>query len=208
MTRHTFPSPSSVFLMIPQPPRSTLFPYTTLFRSDMGFAPDVRRILAALPDKRQTMLFSATISPEVDALARRALDGHASVEIGRRATPAEGVEHVIVAVDKLQKRGVLAKILQAKPAGQTLIFTRTKYGADKLVTFLRREGIPAHAIHGDKAQSHRTRTLDAFRSGAADVLVATDIAARGIDVDGSRMDVSFDVPHAPDVALPDGADNH
>src|SRR5947209_11217731 len=154
---------------------------------DMGFAPDVRRILAALPDKRQTMLFSATISPEVDALARRALDGHASVEIGRRATPAEGVEHVIVAVDKLQKRGVLAKILQAKPAGQTLIFTRTKYGADKLVTFLRREGIPAHAIHGDKAQSHRTRTLDAFRSGAADVLVATDIAARGIDVDGIRM---------------------
>src|SRR3989454_8156419 len=92
---------------------------------DMGFAPDGRRILAALPDKRQTMLFSATISPEVDALARRALDGHASVEIGRRATPAEGVEHVIVAVDKLQKRGVLAKILQAKPAGQTLIFTRT-----------------------------------------------------------------------------------
>src|SRR5881397_331242 len=166
---------------------------------DMGFAPDVRRILAALPEQRQTMLFSATISPEVDALARRALDGHASVEIGRRATPAEGVEHVIVAVDKLQKRGVLAKILQAKPAGQTLIFTRTKYGADKLVTFLRREGIPAHAIHGDKAQSHRTRTLDAFRSGEADVLVATDIAARGIDVDGIRMVVNFDVPHEAEV---------
>src|SRR5437899_3218609 len=166
---------------------------------DMGFAPDVRRILSALPEERQTMLFSATISPEVDALARRALNGHASVEIGRRATPAEGVEHVVVAVDKLQKRGVLAKILQAKPAGQTLIFTRTKYGADKLVTFLRREGIPAHAIHGDKAQSHRTRTLDAFRSGAADVLVATDIAARGIDVDGIRMVVNFDVPHDPEV---------
>src|SRR6266516_113091 len=106
---------------------------------DMGFAPDVRRILAALPDKRQTMWFAATISPEVDALARRALDGHASVEIGRRATPADGVEHVIVAVDKLQKRGVLAQILRAKPAGQTLIFTRTKYGADKLATFSRRE---------------------------------------------------------------------
>jgi len=166
---------------------------------DMGFAPDVRRILAALPEQRQTMLFSATVSPEVDALARRALDGHASVEIGRRATPAEGIEHVIVAVDKLQKRGVLAKILLAKPAGQTLVFTRTKYGADKLVTFLRKEGIPAHAIHGDKAQSHRTRTLDAFRSGAADVLVATDIAARGIDVDGIRMVVNFDVPNDPEV---------
>src|SRR5437870_2821149 len=166
---------------------------------DMGFAPDVRRILAALPEKRQTMLFSATVSPEVDALARTALDSHASVEIGRRAKPAEGIEHVIVATDKLQKRGVLARILQAKPAGQTLVFTRTKYGADKLVTFLRREGIPAHAIHGDKAQSHSTRTLDAFRSGAADVLVATDIAARGIDVDGIRMVVNFDVPHDPEV---------
>jgi len=166
---------------------------------DMGFAPDVRRILAALPERRQTMLFSATISPEVDALARRALGGHASVEIGRRATPAEGIEHVVVAVDKLQKRGVLARILQAKPAGQTLVFTRTKYGADKLVTFLRREGIAAHAIHGDKAQSHRTRTLDAFRSGEADVLVATDIAARGIDVDGIRMVVNFDVPHEAEV---------
>jgi ATP-dependent RNA helicase RhlE len=166
---------------------------------DMGFAPDVRRILAALPDKRQTMLFSATVSPEVDALARRALDGHASVEIGRRATPATGIEHVIVAVDKLQKRGVLARILQAKPAGQTLVFTRTKYGADKLVTFLRRETIPAHAIHGDKAQSQRQRTLDAFRNGEADVLVATDIAARGIDVDGIRMVVNFDVPNDPEV---------
>src|SRR5919108_402662 len=85
------------------------------------------------------------------------------------------------------------------PAGQTLVFTRTKYGADKLVTFLRREGIPAHAIHGDKAQSHRTRTLDAFREGRADVLVATDIAARGIDVDGIRMVVNFDVPHDAEV---------
>src|SRR2546429_5332829 len=154
---------------------------------DMGFAPDVRRILAALPERRQTMLFSATISPEVDALARRALDGHASVEIGRRATPAEGVEHVTVAVDKLQKRGVLARLLRAKPAGQTLVITRPNYRAGKLAPLLRREGIPAHAIHGDKAQSHRTRTLDAFRIGQADVLVATDIAARGIAVERRRM---------------------
>ena len=166
---------------------------------DMGFAPDVRRILSALPEERQTMLFSATISLEVDALARRALNGHASVEIGRRAQPAEGIEHVIVAVDKLQKRGVLARILGAKPAGQTLVFTRTKYGADKLVTFLRREGIAAHAIHGDKAQSHRQRTLDEFRTGRAEILVATDIAARGIDVDGIRMVVNFDVPGDPEV---------
>jgi ATP-dependent RNA helicase RhlE len=166
---------------------------------DMGFAPDVRRILNALPDERQTMLFSATISPEVDALARRAMSGHASVEIGRRAQPAEGIEHVIVAVDKLNKRGALGSILKAKPAGQTLIFTRTKYGADKLVTFLKREGIAANALHGDKAQSHRTRTLDQFRTGAAEILVATDIAARGIDVEGIRMVVNFDVPQDPEV---------
>jgi ATP-dependent RNA helicase RhlE len=166
---------------------------------DMGFAPDVRRILNALPNERQTMLFSATISPEVDALARRALNGHASVEIGRRAQPADGIEHVIVAVDKLQKRGALGSILKAKPAGQTLVFTRTKYGADKLVTFLRREGIAANALHGDKAQSQRQRTLDQFRSGEAEILVATDIAARGIDVDGIRMVVNFDVPTDPEV---------
>src|SRR5213083_3347014 len=161
---------------------------------DMGFAPDVRRILRELPTERQTMLFSATISPEVDALARTALNGHASVEIGRRAQAADGIEHVIVAVDKLQKRDVLAKILQAKPSGQTLVFTRTKYWADKLAAFLKKEGIPAHALHGDKAQSHRTRTLEAFRRGVSDILVATDIAARGIDVDGIRMVVNFDVP--------------
>ena len=166
---------------------------------DMGFAPDVRRILAALPDERQTMLFSATVSPEVDALARAALAGHASIEIGRRAQPADGIEHVIVAADKVRKRDVLARILQAKPAGQTLIFTRTKYGADKLATFLRREGIPANAIHGNKAQSHRQRTLAAFREGTADVLVATDIAARGIDVDGIRMVVNYDVPNDPEI---------
>src|SRR2546425_427452 len=166
---------------------------------DMGSAPDARRSLPALPEERQTMLFSATVSADVDALARRALNGHASVEIGRRAQTAEGIEHVIVAVDKLQKRGALASILKAKPAGQTLIFTRTKYGADKLVTFLKREGIAANALHGDKAQSHRTRTLDQFRSGAAEILVATDIAARGIDVEGIRMVVNYDVPQDAEV---------
>jgi len=106
---------------------------------------------------------------------------------------------VIVAVDKLRKRDVLARILQAKPAGRTLVFTRTKYGADKLATFLRREGIPARALHGDKAQSQRQRTLDEFRGGAAEILVATDIAARGIDVDDIRMVVNFDVSHDAEV---------
>ncbi len=163
---------------------------------DMGFAPDVRRILDEVPAERQTMLFSATISADVDRLAQRAMQGHASVEIGRRAAPAEGVEHVLVGVDKMQKRDVLARILGAKPEGRTLVFTRTKYGADKLVTFLRREGIPAHALHGDKAQSHRRRTLEGFRRGGvgADILIATDIAARGIDVEDIRMVINYDVP--------------
>src|SRR5207247_3009043 len=93
----------------------------------------------------------------------------------------------------------LAAILKAKTAGQRLIFTLTKYGADKLVTCLKREGIAANALHGDKAQSHRTRTLNQFRDGSAEILVATDIAARGIDVDGIRMVVNFDVPQDPEV---------
>src|SRR5437899_10811441 len=99
------------------------------------------------------------------------------------------------------KLATLTSMLQAKPAGQTLIFTRTKYGADKLVTFLKREGIAANALHGDKAQSQRQRTLDQFRSGVAENLVATDIAARRIDVEGIRMVVNYDVPQDADIYL-------
>jgi ATP-dependent RNA helicase RhlE len=145
------------------------------------------------------MLFSATISNDVERLAHRAMQGHASVEIGRRASPAEGIEHGIFALDKTSKRDALAQILKYRPEGQVLIFTRTKFGADKLVSYLRREGVPAVALHGDKAQSARTRTLDDFRSGKLEVLVATDIAARGIDVDNIRLVVNFDVPKDPEV---------
>src|SRR5882724_1155112 len=166
---------------------------------DMGFAPDVMRILDALPTERQTLLFSATISNEVDRLARRALQGHAAVEIGRRATPADGIEHGVIAVDKVKKRDALAQILKLNMVGRALVFTRTKYGADKLVRFLKQQNIPASAIHGDKAQSHRQRTLDDFREGRVKTLVATDIAARGIDVDDMEMVVNFDVPTDPEV---------
>jgi ATP-dependent RNA helicase RhlE len=166
---------------------------------DMGFAPDVRRILDALPDERQTMLFSATISLEVEALAHRAMQGHASVEIGRRASPADRIEHGIYALDKPAKRVALAQILKVRPGGRTLIFTRTKYGADKLVHYLKREGIRASALHGDKAQSTRMRTLDDFRTGTTDILVATDIAARGIDVDDIQLVINYDVPKDPEV---------
>jgi ATP-dependent RNA helicase RhlE len=166
---------------------------------DMGFAPDVTKILDALPQERQTMFFSATISSDVDRLARRALQGHAAVDIGRRAQPADGIEHGIIAVDKVRKREALAGILKLNMVGRALVFTRTKYGADKLVRYLKTAGIPASAIHGDKAQSARQRTMDDFRSGAVKTLVATDIAARGIDVDDMDMVVNFDVPTDPEV---------
>lgn len=167
---------------------------------DMGFAPDVRRILEELPSERQTMLFSATISADVDRLAYEAMRGHASVEIGRRGELADGAEHIVVATDKAQKRQVLAEILRVRPAGaRALVFCRTKHGVDKLDRHLRHEGLAAAGLHGGKAQSVRTRTLLKFREGSVDVLVATDVAARGIDVDGIAAVVNYDVPQDPEV---------
>ena len=166
---------------------------------DMGFAPDVRRILDALPKVRQTLLFSATISDDVDRLARRALQNHAAVETDRRASPAEGIEHGIFAVDKLLKKDALVSILKLDFMRRVLVFTRTKYGADKLARHLKHEGVPAAAMHGDKAQSTRLRTLEEFREGGIRILVATDLAARGIDVDDIELVVNFDVPTDPEI---------
>jgi ATP-dependent RNA helicase RhlE len=167
---------------------------------DMGFAPDVNRILESLPSERQTMFFSATISGDVDRLARRALNGHAAVDIGRRAEAAEGVEHVLVAVDRAEKRGVLARMLQEVPGdGRTLVFTRTKFGAEKLAWHLRSEGTTVSALHGDKTQIARGKALDGFKQGKIRVLVATDVAARGIDVENIVMVVNYDVPHDPEI---------
>ena len=168
---------------------------------DMGFAPDVHRILDSLPSKRQTMFFSATISGDVDRLARRALREHATVETDSRTQAADGVEHVLVAVDKCDKRGVLARMLQEVPEGRTLVFTRTKYGADKLAHHLRREGTNVAAFHGGKTQVHRNRALERFKKGQTRVLVATDVAARGIDVDNILMVVNFDVPRDPEIYI-------
>jgi ATP-dependent RNA helicase RhlE len=167
---------------------------------DMGFAPDVHRILQSLPAKRQTLFFSATISPDVDRLARRALKDHAAVEIGRRAEAADGIEHILVGVDKADKRNVLAQIMRDVPRdGRTLVFTRTKYGADKLARHLRREGDEVAAMHGGKTQNSRTKALEGFRRGKTRVLVATDVAARGIDVHDIGMVVNYDVPADPEV---------
>ncbi len=166
---------------------------------DMGFARDVNRILDTLPRERQTMLFSATISSDVDRLARRALNEHAAVEIGRRAEAAEGVEHMLVAVDKSVKRSLLAKMLAEVPPGRTLVFTRTKFGAERLAHHLRREGNRVAALHGGKTQASRNQALDRFKDGKIQVLVATDVAARGIDVDDILMVVNFDVPNDPEI---------
>jgi ATP-dependent RNA helicase RhlE len=166
---------------------------------DMGFAPDVRRILDALPTDRQTLLFSATISHDVDRLAQRALRNPAAVEVARRATPATGIEHGIVAVDQLNKKDALARLLQLDVVHRALIFTRTKYGADKLARHLKKEGLKVGALHGDKAQSARLRTLEDFREGHVRILVATDVAARGIDVDAIDMVVNYDVPADPEI---------
>jgi ATP-dependent RNA helicase RhlE len=166
---------------------------------DMGFAPDVRRILDALPADRQTLLFSATISHDVDDLARRALKNPAAIEVARRATPADGIEHGIVAVDQMSKKDALGRLLRLDMVHRALIFTRTKYGADKLTRHLKREGLAVGALHGDKAQSVRLRTLEDFREGKLRILVATDVAARGIDVDGIDMVVNYDVPADPEV---------
>jgi ATP-dependent RNA helicase RhlE len=167
---------------------------------DMGFSRDVSRIIGALPDKRQTLLFSATISGEVDRLARRALRDHAAIEIGRRASAADGVEHILVAVDKSEKRHALARLLGELPEqGRALVFTRTKFTADRLASQLRRDGIQVAALHGDKIQRLRNKTLDEFRTGRIPILVATDVAARGIDVDDIVMVVNYDVPADPEI---------
>jgi ATP-dependent RNA helicase RhlE len=166
---------------------------------DMGFSRDVHRILDSLPSERQTLFFSATISGDVDRLARRALKEYAAIDIGRRAEAAEGVEHVLVAVDRPRKSSLLAKLLELLPDGRTLVFTRTKHGAEIVAHHLRREGNSVAALHGGKTQSARTEALSRFRRGATRILVATDVAARGIDVNDIALVVNYDVPRDPEI---------
>jgi len=166
---------------------------------DMGFAPDVHKILAALPEERQTFFFSATISPEVESLARRALREYSQVAAAPKDATADGVEQFLIAVDRPHKRHVLASMLTDMPTGRTLVFTKTRHGADSLSRSLRRDGIDALPLHGDLTQGARTQALERFRQGKVHVLVATDVAARGIDVDEIVMVVNFDVPLDPEI---------
>jgi ATP-dependent RNA helicase RhlE len=162
---------------------------------DMGFIRDIRRILALMPAKRQNLLFSATFSAEIRALADGLLHAPVSIEVARRNADAELVTQRIHPVPQDRKRHALAHLVRAGDWQQVLVFTRTKHGANRLADQLDREGIAATAIHGNKSQPQRLKALSAFKQGDMRVLVATDIAARGLDIEALPHVVNFDLPH-------------
>jgi ATP-dependent RNA helicase RhlE len=165
---------------------------------DMGFIYDVRKVIAALPKQRQSLFFSATMLPEVVRLAASILSDPVKVEAHPVASTAELVEQRVMFVEKADKQTLLGRVLQDGAVGRALVFTRTKHGADRVVRQLARDGVPADAIHGNKSQTARTRALERFRTGAGRVLVATDIAARGIDVEGITHVINYDLPNVPE----------
>ena len=165
---------------------------------DMGFLPDVRRILAALPRRRQNLFFSATMPREIEDLIRRTTTESVLIEVAPRATPVSAIRQVVHPVAMTQKRDLLKTLLRRPDMGQTLVFTRTKARANQLVRHLDKTARKVAAIHADKSQSTRTRALASFRNGEIDTLVATDIAARGLDVDDISHVINFDLPHVPE----------
>ncbi|HXG70945.1 MAG TPA: DEAD/DEAH box helicase [Gemmatimonadaceae bacterium] len=165
---------------------------------DMGFAPQLNRIVDEIPKYRQTLLFSATMPPEVEALARRYLRKPVVVQVGRRSEAASTVTHAVYPVPRERKTQLLVELLKKPEMDSVLIFTRTKHGADRVVRHLEQEGVDATAMHADKSQSERTRALEDFKSGKIRVLVATDIAQRGLDVSGISHVVNYDVPQQPE----------
>jgi ATP-dependent RNA helicase RhlE len=165
---------------------------------DMGFIRDIRRILGLLPKRRQNLLFSATFSDEIRALADGLLNDPASVEVARRNTASELVEQSVHLVEKGAKRHLLSHLIRRHDWRQVLVFTRTKHGANRLAEQLGKDGIEAAAIHGNKSQNARTRALGAFKEGSLPVLVATDIAARGLDIDQLPQVVNFELPDVPE----------
>ena len=165
---------------------------------DMGFLPDVRRILAALPVNRQNLYFSATMPDEIEALIRRTTHAPMMIEVTRRSTPVGSIRQVVHPVAMTRKKDLLSVLLKREDMGQTLVFTRTKARANRLARHLEKSGRRVAAIHGDKSQSARTRALAGFRAGKINTLIATDIAARGIDIDDISHVINFDLPHVPE----------
>jgi ATP-dependent RNA helicase RhlE len=162
---------------------------------DMGFVHDIKKILALLPEKRQNLLFSATFSTEMKQLAGKLLNSPVHIEVAQRNTTAERVAQVMHPVDRARKRELLSELIKTNDWKQVLVFTRTKHGANKLSEQLERDGITSTAIHGNKSQTARTRALHDFKQGSVCVLVATDIAARGLDIDQLPHVVNFDLPN-------------
>jgi len=165
---------------------------------DMGFIRDIRRILTLLPKQRQNLLFSATFSDEIKTLADSLLNNPEMIEVARRNTTVEAIGQRVYAVDRDRKREMLAHLISTNNWSQVLVFTRTKHGANRLTEQLQQDGISAMAIHGNKSQTARTRALAEFKDGQLRVLVATDIAARGIDIDQLPHVVNYDLPNVPE----------
>jgi len=165
---------------------------------DMGFIHDIRRVLAKLPARRQNLLFSATFSDEIKSLAEKLLHNPEQVEVARRNTASEQVTQHVHFVDKKRKRELLSQMIGEGNWQQVLVFTRTKHGANHLAEQLQKDGITAAAIHGNKSQGARTRALADFKSGAIRVLVATDIAARGLDIEELPHVVNYELPNVPE----------
>ncbi len=165
---------------------------------DMGFIKDVRKIVAMLPDERQTLMFSATMPPEVEKLARDILFEPERIEIAARTVAVERIDQRVHHLDASRKASMLSELLSKPGFDRVLVFTRTKHGADKVVKHLARGGVIAEALHGNKSQGARQRALNNFREGRARVLVATDIASRGIDVDDVTHVINYELPNVPE----------
>jgi ATP-dependent RNA helicase RhlE len=165
---------------------------------DMGFIRPIRRIIAALPGQRQSLLFSATFSDEIRSLAKSFLRDPVSIDISPRNAPPQLVDHRVYHVDTAAKHPLLTRLIVDGDIRQALVFTRTKHGANRLAERLARDGLSCAAIHGNKSQAARTRALEDFKRGRVRILVATDIAARGLDISELPQVVNFELPHVPE----------
>jgi ATP-dependent RNA helicase RhlE len=165
---------------------------------DMGFMPDLKRIIGLLPPQRQNLMFSATFPQEIESLARSFLKNPQRIEVARRNATAETVTQVIHPVHHEKKRALLVHLIRNRELKQVLVFTGTKLGANRLAHELNRAGIHAAAIHGDKTQQERIKALEAFKAGEVGILVATDVAARGLDISALPYVINFDLPHNPE----------
>jgi ATP-dependent RNA helicase RhlE len=165
---------------------------------DMGFIHDIRKILTLLPEKRQSLFFSATMPPNIVKLSRTILKDPIKIEVAPVSSTAETIQQYLYYTNKSSKKNLLVHILEERDIEQVLLFSRTKHGADRIARDLKKKRINAAAIHGDKAQNHRQKVLKQFKEGQIRVLVATDIAARGIDIDKLQYVINYDIPNVPE----------